>query len=100
VGITELEGLGIVEGCRHFHVYLADKPFEILTDHITTSFIKQMRLSGNNRLTRWALFLQQYVFSINYKRGETLNNADTLSRLDREGENLNGWTRMKAMRTR
>jgi len=85
-GITELEGLAIVQGCRHFHVYLADKPFEIVTDHITMSFIKQMPLSGNNRLTRWALFLQQYVFSINYKRGETLNNADALSRLDREGE--------------
>ena len=26
-GITHLEGLAIIEGCRQFHVYLADKPF-------------------------------------------------------------------------
>ena len=85
-GITHLEGLAIIEGCRQFHVYLADKPFEILTDHITLRYIQKMHLSGNNRLTRWALFLQQYKFVVTHKSGDTLMAADSLSRLDREGE--------------
>jgi len=40
-----------------------------------------MKLSGNNRLTRWALFLQGYKFTINYKKGILLTSADALSRV-------------------
>ena len=81
-----MEGLAIVEGCRNFHVYLIDKEFEIVTDHVSLSFIQKMRLTGNNRLARSALFLQQYKFTISYIKGSTLTAADAISRLDREGE--------------
>jgi hypothetical protein len=41
-----------------------------------------MKLAGNNRLTRWALFLQPYTFTITYKKGALLTSADAISRMD------------------
>lgn len=79
--ITELEGLAIIEGVKVYHTYLAGKPFEIFTDHISLTYLQKMKLSGNNRLTRWALFLQGYRFSVNYKKGALLTAADALSRI-------------------
>jgi hypothetical protein len=40
------------------------------------------KLSENNRLARWALFLQPYKFKITDKKGETLTAADAISRMD------------------
>ena len=80
-GISEIEGLAVCEGVRTFHVYLAGKPFEIVTDHISLTYLQKMKLSGNNRLSRWALFLQGYKFTITYKPGERLTSADALSRI-------------------
>ena len=39
-----------------------------------------LKVSGNNRLARWALALQPYTFEINYKEGKKLTAADGLSR--------------------
>jgi hypothetical protein len=47
-----------------------------------------MKLSGNNRLTRWALFLQPYKFTITYKKGRLLTAADAISRIDRSNSDL------------
>jgi len=33
-GISEKEGLAVVEGVKAYHVYLAGRPFELVTDHI------------------------------------------------------------------
>jgi len=86
--ISELEGLAMVEGIRSNHVYLAHKPFEIITDHRALVFIKTMRLPSIPRLTRMSLFLQGYNFSINYKPGCQNTAADALSRIPRENEIL------------
>jgi len=58
--ITELEMLAVVEGTKHYHTYLASNEFEIFTDHVSLTYIQNMKLAGNNRLTRWALFMQSY----------------------------------------
>ena len=42
-----------------------------------------MRFSGNNRQTRWALFLQSYQFSVTYRKGTLNTSADALSRIAR-----------------
>ena len=84
--ITELELLALVEGVKTYHTYLADKPFEVVTDHLTLSYLKTMRFSGNNRQTRWALFLQSYQFSVCYKKGALNTAADALSQLVRPVE--------------
>ena len=84
-GVSELECLAIVEGCRTYHVYLAGKPFEIVTDHKALTYLNKMKLSGHNRLTRWALFLQGYKYTVTYKQGPLLTSADAISRIPREG---------------
>jgi hypothetical protein len=41
-----------------------------------------MRLSGNNRLARWALALQPYKYQVCYRRGPNNVVADAISRLE------------------
>src|SRR5208282_1902345 len=82
-GITDLELLALVEGVKQYHTYLADKPFVVVPDHVSLSYLKTMRLSGNNRQTRWALFLQAYQFSVRYRKGTLNTFADALSRIAR-----------------
>jgi hypothetical protein len=80
--VTELECLALTEGVKQFHIYLAGSKFEVITDHISLTFLRGMKLAGNNRLTRWALFLQPYTFTITYKKGALLTSADAISRMD------------------
>jgi hypothetical protein len=81
-GITDLELLALVEGVKTYHTYLADKPFE----DINLSYLKTMRFSGNNRQTRWALFLQSYQFSVRHRKGTLNTSADALSRIARTAD--------------
>src|SRR5208282_423382 len=53
--------------------------FEVVTNHVSLSYLKTMRFSGNNRQTRWALFLQSYRFSVRYKKGILNTAADAIS---------------------
>ena len=48
-----------------------------------------MKLSSSGRLTRWALFLQPYQFTIRYKKGKLLTAADAISRIERNQCHLN-----------
>ena len=80
--VTELECLALIEGIRQFHTYLAGREFEVVTDHISLTYLQKMKLSSNNRLARWSLFLQPYKIQMRYKKGETLTSADAISRID------------------
>ena len=80
--VSELECLALIEGTKQYHTYLAGGEFEIVTDHISLTYLHKMKLSNNNRLARWALFLQGYRFKITYKKGETLTAADAISRMN------------------
>jgi hypothetical protein len=51
--VSEKEALAVLEGVRHYHTYLSSRPFQIITDDLTLSYLKSMRLSGNSRLARW-----------------------------------------------
>jgi transposase InsO family protein len=86
--ITDLECLALVEGVKRNHVYLSNSEFQIQTDHISLTHLQKMKLSGNNRLTRWALFLQPYKFTITYKKGRLLTAPDAISRIDRSNSDL------------
>jgi RNase H-like domain found in reverse transcriptase len=57
-----------VEGVRYYHIYLAANKFSIVTDHKMLTYLQQMRLSGNSRLSRWALALQPYKYTVTYKK--------------------------------
>lgn len=78
--ISQMECLAIIEGVKHYHTYLAHKPFEIVTDHVSLKFLQSLKVSAHNRLARWALFLQPYKFTVNYKPGRLMTTADSISR--------------------
>ena len=77
-GISDLEGLALVEGIRYFHTYLANRPFTVYTDHIALRTLKDNKSTG--RLGRWAVFLQGYQYEVIYKSGKQHGNADAMSR--------------------
>lgn len=78
-GITDLEGLALVSGVKHFHVYLANNHFTVITDHQPLRTLRtNKKVTG--RLQRWALKLQKYDYSIIFKAGKNHGNADGLSR--------------------
>ena len=75
----ELEALAVVGAVKEFYPYLYGFPFQLLTDHNPLTSLKSMKDTGG-RLTRWLLFLQQFNFTVEYKKGTSNKNADALSR--------------------
>jgi transposase InsO family protein len=77
--ITELECLALVEGVKYFHVYLANRHFEAVTDHKALKNIQSLK-NPSGRLARWAICLQGYDFTTVFKAGVSHKNADAVSR--------------------
>lgn len=77
--ITEKECLGVVWAIKHFHVYLSDTQFKVVTDHAALYWLMNLR-DPQARLVRWSLYLQAYSFEIIHKRGRLHSNVDCLSR--------------------
>ena len=81
----EKEGLAILFGVGKFHSYIYGRHFIIQSDHQPLSYLfsekKGIPQMASARIQRWALTLSSYRYSIRYKAGKTLNNADALSRL-------------------
>jgi hypothetical protein len=79
------EALAIVSGVKKFHNYLYGRHFTIQSDHQPLSYLfneqKGIPQLASSRIQRWALMLSAYRYSIRYKSGKTLSNADALSRL-------------------
>ena len=80
---VEKEGLTVVFGVTKFHRYLYGQHFIIESDHqlLTTLFgaSKAIPPLASSRIQRWALTLSAYRYSIRYKAGKSLGNADALS---------------------
>lgn len=63
--ISDRECLALVEGIKHYRIYLANKKFQVFTDHSAITFVKKLKeVETNSRLARWAIFLQGYQFDI------------------------------------
>ncbi len=77
--VIEKECLAIVFALKVFDKYLLMKPFHLLSDHKPLSFLK-MNKSKNARLTRWALFIQQFNFEFTHIAGAQNILSDLLSR--------------------
>ena len=78
---TELEALAILRSVFFFAHFLHGRHFTIMTDHMAlTSLMTSTRL--NRRLQSWALKLMDFDFSICYKPGNQVGDADSLSRQD------------------
>jgi hypothetical protein len=77
--IREKEALAIIYACETFRPYLYGSKFIIETDNDSLQWM--MKVTTLAGLVRWALRLAEYDFEMKYKRGDTNENADTLSRL-------------------
>ena len=79
------EALAIVFGVKRFHHYLFGRSFSIASDHKPLQHLlsesRSVPTMASARLQRWALTLSAYHYTITYRPGEKLANADVLSRL-------------------
>ena len=81
----EKEDLAIVFAVKKFHKYVYGRHFEIESDHCPLSFLfsenKGVPQMASARIQRWAITLSAYHYTIRYKAGKHLSNADAFSRL-------------------
>ena len=77
--VTEQECLAVVYGVQQFQHYLIDHPFTVVTDHHALQWLPSKK-STNKRLARWAIYLSQFPYSVQYRKGSENANADALSR--------------------
>ena len=79
------EALAIVFGVTKFHVYLYGHAFTIYSDHKPLQHLfnpsKAISTMASARIQRWALLLSSYRYTVSYKPGSQMANADVLSRL-------------------
>lgn len=82
---VQREALSIVFGVTKFHKYLVGNHFTIITDceSLKTIFSETKKIPpiASPRIIRWSLLLSSYDYTIKYKKGSTLQNADMFSRL-------------------
>ena len=82
---VDREGLGVYWGINHFRQYLLCKDFELHTDcsALVKIFGCKNDLNGcaAGRLSRWAIALMEYSFTVKHIRGTCNRTADSLSRL-------------------
>ena len=75
----EREYLALVWSVRKLRMFLYGREFVMQTDHRPISFLNQNKYE-NDRVMRWALFLQGYNFRIDSIKGKD-KGAEYLSRL-------------------
>ena len=81
--VSERELFAIVRSVEFWNEFLYGTTFKIFSDHRPLRYILTSQ-KPCSRLCRWLIRLQNYTFTIEYKRGINNNNADALSRLPEE----------------
>lgn len=76
----EKELLAIVWAVKYFRPYIFGRKFEIQTDHQPLQWLFNIK-EPNSRLVRWRLKLEEFDYTIKYKKGLLNGNADALSRI-------------------
>lgn len=75
----ELETLAVVKALQNFRHYLVGIPFKIITDcNALKSTERKKDLLP--RVARWWIYLQDFDFTIEYRKGTMMPHADYLSR--------------------
>lgn len=76
---TEKECLAIVWAIQKNQHYLEGYEFTVVTDHLSLKWLLKLE-NPKGRLARWIMALQQYKFSVEYRKGSMNVVPDTLSR--------------------
>lgn len=84
----EKELLSIVWSAKYFRPYLFGRKFTIVTDHKPLTWLFSLK-EPNSKLVRWRLKLEEYDYTIIYKKGTKNTNADGLSRIEPESMEIN-----------
>lgn len=75
----ELETLAVVKALQHFRHYLIGLQFKVVTDcNALKSTERKKDLLP--RVARWWVYLQDFTFDIEYRKGSMMSHADFLSR--------------------
>ena len=74
------ECLAILYGLQCFDGYLRDKPFIIRTDSRAITFMNKNEIMSS-KLTRWAVIIQSYPYTLEHVPAEQNGGPDSLSRL-------------------
>lgn len=77
----EKELLAIVWATKYFRPYLYGRKFNIVTDHKPLTWLMSLK-EPNSKLVRWRLKLEEFEYQIIYKKGKQNTNADALSRVE------------------
>lgn len=75
----ELETLAVVQALQHFRHYLVGTQFTVVTD-CNALKSTQHKKDLLPRVARWWIYLQNFNFNLEYRRGSSLSHADYLSR--------------------
>lgn len=74
----------MVWAIEHYGYYLNGRKFTVITDHQSLKAMKNKPNFGSLKLERMREHLQAFDFEIKYQKGETITDADALSRLNEE----------------
>lgn len=75
----ELETLAVVKALQHFRHYLIGKHFKVVTD-CNALKMTQHKKDLLPRVARWWMYLQDFDFTLEYRKGLFMPHADYLSR--------------------
>ncbi|KAI5178984.1 hypothetical protein PAEPH01_2586, partial [Pancytospora epiphaga] len=79
-GITEKEVYAMVWAMEKLEQYLIEKKFRLITDHKADTWLKTKEDFGNPRIARWIERIQHFNFTIEYRDGDEMYEADALLR--------------------
>ena len=77
--VTEQGTFSVIVAIQKCRTYLLGNHFTVVVDHQALKWLRSL-CYPTDRLARWALMLQGYDFTIQYRPGKDHGNADALSR--------------------
>jgi len=77
--VTRKELLAVVYGLKKFRPYLMGRHFVVRVDHAAIQWLRKTPVPLA-QTARWLLFIEQYDFEVQHRKGEKHGNADALSR--------------------